>query len=52
MRLACLAGLALLAGTGPVSAVEAPRWLTDYDQARAIARREKKPLFVVFRCEH
>jgi hypothetical protein len=52
MRLACLAGLALLAGAGAVSAEEKPRWLTDYEHARAVARRVNKPLFVVFRCEH
>ena len=31
---------------------ENPSWLTDYDRALELARREKKPLFVVFRCEH
>jgi hypothetical protein len=51
MRPLSLAVLSVLAA-GPVGAAEAPRWLTDYEQARAIARREKKPLFVVFRCEH
>jgi hypothetical protein len=35
-----------------VAAAEARRWLTDYEQARAVARRENKLLFVVFRCEH
>ncbi len=27
-------------------------WLSDYEQARAIARQQGKPLFVVFRCQH
>jgi len=27
-------------------------WLTDYDQARKIARATGKPLFIVFRCQH
>ncbi len=28
------------------------RWLSDFEQALATARKERKPLFVVFRCEH
>jgi hypothetical protein len=27
-------------------------WLTDYAQARKLAREKDKPLFVVFRCQH
>jgi hypothetical protein len=27
-------------------------WLSDYEQAREIARQKDKPLFVVFRCPH
>jgi hypothetical protein len=34
------------------SRAEEPRWLTDYDEARKVARKSEKPLFVVFRCEH
>jgi hypothetical protein len=35
-----------------VSAGAETLWLTDYDAARAAARRGGKPIFVVFRCEH
>jgi hypothetical protein len=41
----------LVASRG-ASADEKPRWLTDYDEARKLARQSEKPLFVVFRCEH
>ena len=34
-----------------IPAAEAPRWLTDYEQARKEARASGKPIFVVFRCE-
>lgn len=27
-------------------------WLSNYEQARGIAREKGKPLFVVFRCQH
>ncbi len=27
-------------------------WLADYAQARMLARRTGRPLFVVFRCQH
>jgi len=27
-------------------------WLTDYEQARKVARATGKPLFIVFRCQH
>ncbi|MBI3944292.1 MAG: hypothetical protein HY321_00055 [Armatimonadetes bacterium] len=43
----------LLAGAvldRPVGAQDAV-WLTNYEEARAAARKEGKPLFVVFRCE-
>ena len=30
----------------------AARWLTDFEKAFATARKERKPVFVVFRCEH
>lgn len=29
-----------------------PRWLSDWEEARKIARAADKPLFVVFRCQH
>jgi hypothetical protein len=31
---------------------EASVWLTDYGQARRLARASGKPLFVVLRCQH
>ncbi len=31
---------------------DAPRWLTDYEQARKEARAAGKPILVVFRCEY
>jgi hypothetical protein len=34
------------------TAREASVWLTDYGQARRLARESGKPLFVVFRCQH
>ena len=51
MRVWWLSTLATLtlAATGRA---EAPRWLTDYDEAKKLAQRQGKPLFVVFRCEH
>ena len=36
----------------PVAPGEPPIWLSDYRQARKIARESGKPLFVVFRCQH
>jgi hypothetical protein len=53
-----LAGLALLLLPG-VTAAQAPRktdptkygWHTDYDAAKAEAKRTGKPIFLVFRCE-
>ena len=30
---------------------DAPRWFTDYEQARKEARTSGKPIFIVFRCE-
>ena len=44
MAVACL----LATGGQPFN----PPWLSDYDKALALARAERKPLFVVFRCEH
>ena len=34
------------------TARQASVWLTDYGQARRLARESGKPLFVVFRCQH
>lgn len=54
---ACAVGLLLLALGGeaagqPVEqAAKQAGWLTDYQAARAAARRSGKPLFVVFRCQ-
>jgi hypothetical protein len=51
-----LLGLALLSGEGlaaePVAQLAQKHgWLTDYQAARAVARRDGKPLMVVFRCQ-
>jgi hypothetical protein len=47
---------ALVLGTCGVSPGKeepaAPRWLSDYEQARKAARESGRPIFVVFRCEH
>jgi hypothetical protein len=45
-RLACLL---LLASTGLTNASE---WEGDLAKAKARAKKENKPVFVVFRCEH
>ena len=29
-----------------------PRWLSDWEEGRKVARDSGKPLFVVFRCQH
>jgi hypothetical protein len=50
--------VSLLILTGTIGAVggqldrEQSNWLTDYDQALAVARRSGRPIFVVFRCQH
>ena len=46
--LAALAALTLSAAPPP----SPPRWLTDLEEARQLARVTRRPLFVVFRCEH
>ncbi len=38
-------------GPGEAQAQKKAGWLTDYAQARALARQTGKPLFVVFRCQ-
>jgi hypothetical protein len=50
-----LVGLLILTGTVGVGGQldrEQSTWLTDYDQALAVARRSGRPIFVVFRCQH
>ena len=50
-----LVGLLILTGTVGVGGQldrEQSNWLTDYDQALAVARRSGRPIFVVFRCQH
>jgi hypothetical protein len=54
--LGAAAGLCFLltagrAEAGPPQQGGSP-WLTDYEQARAAARKSDRPIFVVFRCEH
>jgi hypothetical protein len=44
-----LSGAAAPAQTGQAAAKHG--WHTDYDAARAEARRTGKPIFLVFRCE-
>ncbi len=46
-------GVASLYGPGPgaAQAQKQTGWLTDYAQARALARQTGKPLLVVFRCQ-
>jgi hypothetical protein len=50
-RLACLA-LAALTCLAAAPAELPPRWLDDLAEARALARKTGRPIFVVFRCEH
>jgi hypothetical protein len=46
----CCLGIGLM----PLGAHDAtePHWLTDFDKAFETAGAERKPVFVVFRCEH
>ncbi len=37
--------------TALLPSADAPRWLTDYEQARKDAPAAGKPIFIVFRCE-
>lgn len=48
--LIALAALVVFPDRGP--AAEPSPWLSDYEQARKLAGRSGKPLFVVFRCQH
>lgn len=43
----------LLVSPLPIHADEAkPEWGTDLEAAQRLAKKENKPIFVVFRCEH
>ncbi|MFO0878310.1 MAG: hypothetical protein U0840_13270 [Gemmataceae bacterium] len=44
--------LVLFLGSAYAAAAAEARWLTDLETALARARKEAKPVFVVFRCEH
>jgi hypothetical protein len=37
---------------GPAADAPAVKWHTDLETARQQARKEGRPLFIVFRCEH
>ena len=54
--LGAVAGVCFVVMTGRAEAGPPERgrspWLTDYEQARAAARKGGRPIFVVFRCEH
>lgn len=45
-----LASVALLLAA--LAADPAPTWMTDLEQAKPLARKTTKPIFIVFRCEH
>jgi hypothetical protein len=53
---ACAMGVALATGvSGPALAQRGrdpqhPRWFSDYQMARAEARKTNRPMFLVFRC--
>jgi hypothetical protein len=52
-----LAGVLACFELGAVRGAEAekaagPRWLSDWEEGRRMARAENKPIFVVFRCEN
>ncbi len=53
--LACVIALCVtttaLAQDRPPRHAKYPRWITDYNAARAIARATDQPLLVVLRCE-
>ncbi len=46
-----LVSLAAVALASPAMADDRFPWLTDFDEARALAASERKPMLVVFRCE-
>jgi len=52
MQTGGLMALALLSLLGGRASAAEPRWLSDYAEARKLAARTGKPLFVVFRCPH
>lgn len=47
--LLCATALTYFAGISEVQAADEPVWHKDYSKARTIAKRLKRPLFVVFR---
>jgi hypothetical protein len=53
--LSCVIGLTLMscaaAQDGGPRHPKFPRWITDYQSARKMARETGKPLFIVLRCE-
>ena len=48
MSACLLACLALVAGADEAKA----KWETDLEAAGELAREQKRPMFVVFRCDH
>jgi hypothetical protein len=36
----------------PAAEVTEPEWETDLEVARKVAKEKKRPMFVVFRCDH
>ena len=46
-----LASLAVVLAASAAPPAE-PTWLNDLEQAKQLARKTSKPIFVVFRCEH
>ena len=49
MPLLASLAIALAASAAPPAD---PAWLTDLEQAKQLARKADRPIFVVFRCEH
>ena len=47
---ACILGLVTARADDPGKGGDV--WLSDYEQARKVARETDRPIFVVFRCEH
>ena len=53
--LSCLVGITLASSGATQDRLprhaKFPKWITDYEAARKLARMESKPLLVVLRCE-
>ena len=53
--LPCVVGLAFIPGAPAQDRLprhaKFPKWITDYEAARKLARADGKPLLVVLRCE-